>query len=538
MTESAPIRLVLAESREILRKGLAAMLNSQPGLRIIGEAQDGAETLQLCEMVQPDVVLLSTQMPDMDSAYLVSAVRERWPRIGLLVIAGPGEVEFVESAEAAGAAGYIPLHISTAELVEALEHTVRGERPAAPESARMILCAEHLGRLEEEMRSDKLDLNEIGDPLGRRLPLIFPDWQIRVRLYPNRDLFAYPPHSNPFLTDSTWRWLRTQERPVGFGPGDPYPWTGEPNSVHSLILAPVPAPAGGQALGGICLVRRGASEDLDELLPIVHSVASILSGALKRVQEQDDRFPHVTTAQELQMAGRIQAGILPERPPALRGWELAARLVPARETSGDFYDFIPLPNGHWGIGIADVTDKGLGAAVFMALASTLLRTYAVQYYTLPAFAMSSVNERILSDTRGSMFVTAFYGVLEPETGRLRYVNAGHNPPYVLSAQKGKPVDRLFRTGMALGILKEASWQQKIVKLIPGDMLVLYTDGITEAQNRRGEMFGERRLLDVIRPLVGRPAREILEAVLGEVESFSGGSLYQDDTTLVVLARRS
>jgi sigma-B regulation protein RsbU (phosphoserine phosphatase) len=213
-------------------------------------------------------------------------------------------------------------------------------------------------------------------------------------------------------------------------------------------------------------------------------------------------------------------------------------LIPARETSGDFYDFIPLANGNWGIVIADVTDKGLGAAVFMALTSTLIRTYAAQYQTLPAFAMASVNERILSDTRGSMFITAFYGVLEPETGRLRYVNAGHNPPFVLSTQKGKPVDRLYRTGMALGILKEASWQQKIIKLIPGDVLMLYTDGVTEAQNRLGEMFGEKRLLEVIRPLIGRSATEIQDAVVGEVRRFTENSAYQDDITLVVLARKS
>ncbi len=164
-------------------------------------------------------------------------------------------------------------------------------------------------------------------------------------------------------------------------------------------------------------------------------------------------------------------------------------------------------------------------------------TYAARYPTLPAFAMSSVNERILSDTRGGMFVTAFYGILEPETGRLRYVNAGHNPPFLLSRQKGKPVDRLFRTGMALGILKEASWQQKIVKLVPGDMLVLYTDGITEAMNAQGEQFGEKRLLEAIRPAIGKPAEEIQQAAQAALRRFTGGSPPQDDITLVVLAHQ-
>ncbi len=246
--------------------------------------------------------------------------------------------------------------------------------------------------------------------------------------------------------------------------------------------------------------------------------------------------PPPRTVQELEMAGRIQAGILPEKPPILDGWDLSAILEPAGETSGDFYDFIPLPNNKLGIVIADVTDKGLGAALFTALCSSLLRTYASRFPTLPAMAMSAVNERILSDTRGGMFVTSFYGVLEPEIGRLRYVNAGHNPPYLLSTQKGKPTDRLTRTGVALGIFEEETWQQKVIRFSPGDVLVLYTDGITEAENRRGQFFGERRLQQVVRAKHGRTAREIQEALLAEVDRFTGRAAKHDDIALIVLSR--
>jgi len=238
------------------------------------------------------------------------------------------------------------------------------------------------------------------------------------------------------------------------------------------------------------------------------------------------------------MAWRIQEGILPDGAPVMHGWDVAARLEPAHETSGDFYDFIPLPHDRWAIVIADVTDKGLGAAVFMALCSTLIRTYAARYPTLPAIAMSTVNERILSDTRGSLFVTAFYGILEPDIGRLRYVNAGHNPPIMLSSLKSKRMDRLSRTGMPLGISQDASWQQKVVKFSPGDTLVLYTDGITEAQNHMGTMFGDQRLLDVIRTNLGRSAQDIQEAVLRGVKNFTGGAPRDDDIALVVLARKA
>ena len=179
----------------------------------------------------------------------------------------------------------------------------------------------------------------------------------------------------------------------------------------------------------------------------------------------------------------------------------------------------------------------MGAALFMALSSTLFRTYATQYATLPVFALSQVNERILSDTRSEMFVTAFYAVLEPETGRMRYVNAGHNPPYLVSSQKGKPFDRLRATGMALGVMEDSVWQQKIVRLSPGDVLLLYTDGVTEAQDRAGRFYGEQRLQEVLRSLGSRPANEILESILADLKSFLGGASQQDDVTLVVLRRK-
>lgn len=244
-----------------------------------------------------------------------------------------------------------------------------------------------------------------------------------------------------------------------------------------------------------------------------------------------------TVNRELIMAGRIQTDILPEEVPVIPGWDVAARLEPARETSGDFYDFIPLSNNKWGLVIADVSDKGIGAALFMALSSTLIRTYATRYPTLPGVAMSSVSERILNDTRGSMFVTAFYAVLEPLTGRLIYANGGHPPGYIISPGKNKdPIQRLRPTGMALGVSEGAQWKQKIERLMPGDFLILYTDGITEAQNQRGQFFGEDQLLDVVLENMNAGAGQILESLLAEVHRFVGSEPRQDDIALVVIRR--
>jgi serine phosphatase RsbU (regulator of sigma subunit) len=204
----------------------------------------------------------------------------------------------------------------------------------------------------------------------------------------------------------------------------------------------------------------------------------------KLVQEVNQRRDdEESRTRELVMAGRIQTDILPEEEPVIFGWEISAKLEPARETSGDFYDFLPLTDRKWGFVVADVTDKGMGAAIFMALTSTLMRTYANRFPTLPAMAMTAVSQRILSDTRGGMFVTSIFGVLEPHTGRFIYANAGHPPAFLISIQKGKEsIDHLRPTGMALGVLEQARWKQKIVKINPGDYLILYSDGITEAQN--------------------------------------------------------
>jgi serine phosphatase RsbU (regulator of sigma subunit) len=241
---------------------------------------------------------------------------------------------------------------------------------------------------------------------------------------------------------------------------------------------------------------------------------------------------------ELAEAARIQNSLLPAAAPTIPGWDLAVKLLPARETSGDFYDFIALPNDRLGIIIADVSDKGLGAALFMAMTSTLFRTYTSQHNSLPALVMSLVNERMISDSGGSSFVTAFLGILEPTTGRLRYVNAGHIPPVMLSSLKGKSIDRLARTGMALGVLKDTAWQQKLAKLVPGDTLLLFTDGIMDAQNSRGDYYGEQRLLRVARANSTASATAFQDAVLADLLEFTGNTPQADDILLIVLKRCS
>jgi serine phosphatase RsbU (regulator of sigma subunit) len=243
-----------------------------------------------------------------------------------------------------------------------------------------------------------------------------------------------------------------------------------------------------------------------------------------------------TATQELAVAGRIQAGLLPAESPYLPGWQIASTLEPARETSGDFYDFIPLPGGCLGLVVADVADKGAGAALYMTLSRTLLRTYASQNPGAPAETLASVNGRILTETNADMFVTLFYGILDPQSGELIYANAGHNPPFLLRSGDEGATQPLERTGMALGVVEEATWQEAVVTLAPGDSLVIYTDGATDAQGSDARMFGTERLLAVARAHLGRPAQEIQDAILAEIHRFVGDAARFDDLTLMVVTR--
>jgi sigma-B regulation protein RsbU (phosphoserine phosphatase) len=204
------------------------------------------------------------------------------------------------------------------------------------------------------------------------------------------------------------------------------------------------------------------------------------------------------------------------------------------QTSGDFYDLLELPGGRLGLVIADVTDKGTGAALFMALSRTLIRTYAFEYPEQPAKAFHAANKRILSDSRSSMFVTAFYAVLDTTSGVLTYCNAGHNPPYLLS-DRAEP--RLLRnTGIPLGIMRDAAWTTETVRLEPSDTLVLYTDGVTEAQNGSGELFEITRLLDAVQSCRERTAQAAQDAVLAAVDHFVGAAPQSDDLTMLVVVR--
>ncbi len=276
--------------------------------------------------------------------------------------------------------------------------------------------------------------------------------------------------------------------------------------------------------------RRFRQKRVDIVSSIALQVAfSIQNEHLQREMVNRERLEH-----EVHLARQIQKTFLPEHLPEINGWNLAATWITARQVGGDFYDVFELPGGRLGLFIADVSDKGIPAALFMALTRTLVR--AVVFDTpSPANAMRRVNSLIIPDNQQGMFVSAVYGVLTLETGEFTYANAGHNPPIWLCGAT-RNMEMLRRTGAALGIIEEVPMEDRTITLAPGDFLLLYTDGVTEAFSPEDETFGDERLKQVLEAAEATTARGVLDALEASVRQFMGLLPPADDLTMLGIYR--
>jgi sigma-B regulation protein RsbU (phosphoserine phosphatase) len=271
-------------------------------------------------------------------------------------------------------------------------------------------------------------------------------------------------------------------------------------------------------------------EDLELLTTIAGSAATAIENArLYEIAVEKGRME-----QELQMARSLQASFIPRATPALEGWDIAARWHPAREVSGDYYDFPPGDRDKLHVIIADVSDKGMAAALFMSLTRATVRA-SIEGALAPAAAVASANRLLSADAARGMFVSLFYLTLEPASGQVAYVNAGHNPPLLYRAGAAAP-ETLPRTGMVLGIDDAMEYGQQSLQLAPDDLLLLYTDGVTDALDPAGELFGETRLEQFVAARRDLPSEQILHELMAAIQAFSGGGPPFDDITLVLLKR--
>lgn len=301
------------------------------------------------------------------------------------------------------------------------------------------------------------------------------------------------------------------------------------------------------------------SPDLELLTAIASNASiSIENARLYQVAVEQGRLER-----ELQVAREVQASLLPRETPQVAGWEFAARWKPARQVSGDFYDFLPLDDGRLGLVLGDVSDKGMPAALFMALTRSIIRA-SLGHAPSPAEAITRANRLICADSSGGMFVTLFCAVLNPETGKFTYVNAGHNPPLLCQVStlirqysdaqypdaqypdaqypdtqaeaEGQSPLKLTLTGMALGVLDDAPYEQRTVVLSPGDFALLYTDGVTDAMGPTEQAFGMEQLERTVLEHGNASAVEILDTLENRLDDHTIGSAQFDDIAVMIAKR--
>ncbi len=276
-------------------------------------------------------------------------------------------------------------------------------------------------------------------------------------------------------------------------------------------------------------MRTGAFTEADrDLLSAIANQAGITleNSRLYTVAVEKGRLEH-----ELNLAREIQQGLLPRHKPQLPGYEVEAVWQSAREMAGDFYDYFNLNQQSFGVVIADVSDKGAPSALFMAVARSMIRAYAFAGLS-PRETLSQTNDLILDDAESGMFVTVYHSVFYDD-GHSIHINAGHNPPVLFHASTGK-AGLMSQGGRAIGWFPDNPLSEAELRLEPGDVIVYYTDGLTDAENVNKDNFGEARLCRAVEEAAGQSAGDILQHILDSVDHFAQGVVPFDDLTLMVV----
>jgi len=431
-------------------------------------------------------------------------------------------------------------------LVNRLAHHLSEADERSRQLAREFAELEALG---EALIEAPADASTLGEVLASYLPRMFPVERVEILLFEPKEKTVWKPfqvehpESMTPVADEIWTQMRQSGESTIVVPDVKLPgerFTFGDGLAAKIVLEDPAEELEPNCIGGVYILRHRSVGKTTDSLATIQSLASQVSSAIYRSEVHAETMAYHKTQQELEFAGRVQNSFLPSTIPDPDQWQITATLVPARQTSGDFYDFIPLGENLLGIIVADVSDKGTGAALYMALSRTLVRTYALESKTEPEAALTRTNDRIFTDTESDQFVTLIYGILDTSSGVLTYANAGHNPGYLLRSGQGvgesMEVEVLGNTGIPLGMFEEMAWKQAKVTMNPGDVLMLYSDGVPEAEDGDHNEYGDDSFIAVGKANAHRSTDEIAEAVLASVRDFVGDAPQFDDITLVVVAR--
>ena len=314
-------------------------------------------------------------------------------------------------------------------------------------------------------------------------------------------------------------------------PTDPrfgYHAEAEKEGLHSMLC--VGLMTKGRAIGTIHLYTGEHHDFTRDEMELVQSVASQAATAIENAKLYEESVEKQRIEQELALAAEIQAELLPATSPDLDGFDIKAKIVPCRELSGDLYDFIDLGDGRTGLVIADVSGKGAPGAILMATTRAIVRTKAEEMWTAEEL-MDRVNRSLCEDTRPTEFVSMFYSVLDTDTASLTYTNAGHNPPILFHEGETRFLEA---GGVPLGILDDADYDEEQIQLASVDVLLFYTDGVTETINDEKKLFGVSRFIRIVQRNLALDAQDLIDVIYRKVVEFAAGGAQSDYLTLIVL----
>lgn len=320
--------------------------------------------------------------------------------------------------------------------------------------------------------------------------------------------------SNDILRDERFQFLTDDEYPF-----------------KSILC--VPLIVKGELIGYLAVFNKKDSDFSDEDRRLLSIIGSQSAQIIENARLLEEEKTLIALREELKMASAIQRKLLPDNTPVIQGYQLFAINKPAKSVGGDYYDFLPLPDDKLAFCIGDITGKGMPAAMLMANLQATFRSQVLVDDDC-SVCITRTNKLLYRSTESTKFATFFYGNFDPKSGKLSYTNGGHDCP-ILFSKNNEPIE-LESTGLILGIFEESSYSKEETQLQPGDVLILFSDGITEAMNPDLDMYGSERLQTLIQNNREKSASSIADLILKDIDSHAKGATQSDDITLLIIKR--